>query len=81
MNRVTLLVLCVTLLTACKGNDSDTALDCTYWCPDFDGDGRGEFSTECAAYCYVDGLYPPDNGCRGTPYVANCDEVRPPFAE
>lgn len=82
MNRATLLAaLFLALLTACKDSDDDTAFECTYWCPDYDGDGRGEFSAECRPYCLADGMYPPDYACAPTPYVTNCDEVRPPFSE
>lgn len=89
MNQATLLAaLLVALLTACKDDSEDDSnsifdtADCNQWCPDFDGDGRGEYSTRCDEYCFADGVYPPNNGCNGVQYVQNCDEVRqPPFSE
>lgn len=80
MNRTTLLVLCMTLL-ACKDHPHDSVSQCSFWCPDFDEDGRGEFSALCEAHCLPEGMYPSDYECGGTAYVNNCDEVRPPFAE
>jgi hypothetical protein len=80
MNRVTLLVLCVTLL-ACKDHPHDSVSKCTFWCPDFDEDGRGEFSALCEPLCLRPDEYPTDHACEPYSYVNNCDEVRPPFAE